>query len=126
MFGELSCEQLCAYFGVENDCCAHAAIAQRHMHLVTSQLGHPDLGVVLLVVPDSGEWSGHGAAWAARDTPLSFASRSISAIRQRGILPAVFQLETVEGGAWMAFATSTVPPKAAIICSAVIMRHELR
>lgn len=61
-----------------------------------------------------------------RDIPFRFAIHSMDGIRQWGIVPAFFQLETVDGGALMALATSTVPPRAVIICSAVIMQHELR
>lgn len=67
---------------------------------------------------------GAGAARSgktSREIPFSFATRSMDGMRQWGIVPAFFQLETVDGGALMALATSTVPPRAAIICSAVIM-----
>lgn len=74
------------------------------------------------------KWRAHAARseGIASVTPFRSASRMMAGIRQCGILPAVFQLETVDGGASMAFATSTVPPRATIICSAVIMHYELR
>ena len=56
-----------------------------------------------------------------RSTPFFLASALMSRIRQRGMLPLVFQLDTVEGVRSSAAATFTVPPSASTIWAAWIM-----
>lgn len=48
------------------------------------------------------------------------------AIRQRGMLPPLFQLETVEAGTSSSRATALVPPSAAMMWAADVMTGELR
>ena len=57
----------------------------------------------------------HAGALSAKDErlmPLSAATRSTASMRHSGILPEVFQLETVDGLSLRDFATALVPPRA--------------
>ena len=55
------------------------------------------------------------------ETPFSSASRLRLSIRHFGMLPEVFQLDTVDGVRSRDLATKLVPPSCSIICVAVIM-----
>lgn len=53
--------------------------------------------------------------------PFCAASIVMPSSRHFGMLPDVFQLDTVDGVRSSAVATSTVPPSASMICAAVLI-----
>lgn len=74
------------------------------------------------VLPVSERRQGESHYWATVSvTPFAAARRLRLSMRQRGMLPDVFQLDTVDGVSSSDFATKLVPPSCSMIWVAVFM-----